>query len=303
MRNSRSAKYLVSMALLLGLAVWGTGCGLVGDTKVTVAFTADTTGMAKVLRELTLKGETVAEEDIESLTVTITEIVLDYAGNGEDDEEEGEEEEKTAALKSKIVAYEPVEGDDPLRINIMDLTEVAQAVKTTDLPSGKYTKIRIGIADPVLVLVDEPGVEYTDIQLTANSRLFISQQFELPADQEVTLVLGFGGIHLVDTNGGSYTWTPQMQVVITMEPVAGSATGIITEVGEGWFAVELDAETTVIVSFDEALEVWLPGDVDTPSGGLQDLVLGTEVQVEGILYRDGSIAADTVIVLNVAPEP
>jgi len=259
--------------------------------------------MAKVLRELTLKGETVAEEDIESLTVTITEIVLDYAGNGEDDEEEGEEEEKTAALKSKIVAYEPVEGDDPLRINIMDLTEVAQAVKTTDLPSGKYTKIRIGIADPVLVLVDEPGVEYTDIQLTANSRLFISQQFELPADQEVTLVLGFGGIHLVDTNGGSYTWTPQMQVVITMEPVAGSATGIITEVGEGWFAVELDAETTVIVSFDEALEVWLPGDVDTPSGGLQDLVLGTEVQVEGILYRDGSIAADTVIVLNVAPEP
>ena len=123
--------------------------------------------------------------EIQSLELTITEISLDYAGNAS----EGEADEEFEG--SKITVF-----SGALEVDLLNLIDVSEIISEAEIPAGTYTKIRISIANPRLVLVSDPETVITDVHLTANNRLFVSETFELPEGQSSLIVLDLGGIAL-----------------------------------------------------------------------------------------------------------
>ncbi len=272
--RSNSLSLLLAAVLVMALV----GCPTPKDTSLTTLFSGGSTA---------LKAN-VALEDIESLTVAITMISLDRAGS-DSGEGEGEGEE------NKVVVFE-----GEMDVNIKELQGVSEILSSQEVPAGKYTKVRLSIANPRLVLVSDPQTEITDIQLTANSRLFVSEQFELPEDEPSLLILDFGGLHLVAQGNGGYTLTPQLQVTIDITSAASQVTGTITAVDEtaGTVTIALEEGTIEIVLADAP--IFLPEDSDTPNGTTADLTVGTEVDVTGTVAVDGTVTATQIVILSPA---
>lgn len=283
---------LLCCATLL-LAI-GTGCPRTvskGKAKVTTVFTTDSNPFkSELLKALSTEKAVVAVDDIYSLTVTIDEISLDQEDEGE---EEGEEDK---ANKAKVVVF-----TGPIDVNLLDLTAVSEALSTAEVPAGTYTKIRLAISNPRLVLNSDPNTEITDIKLTANGQLFIDQTFTLEDGEQTLLLLDFGGIHLVLNGNGRYVLTPQLQAELTLTSAEAMASGEIAD-------LDMDADTFTLLLMDGDLEVdysaaliFLETDTDTATGTEADLADGLMVEVTGLLQVDGSVVADSVRILPAGP--
>jgi hypothetical protein len=271
----------------------GTGCPWTsrGKAKVTTVFTTDSNPFkSELLKALSTEKAVVAVDDIYSLTVTIDEISLDQEDEGE---EEGEEDK---ANKAKVVVF-----TGPIDVNLLDLTAVSEALSTAEVPAGTYTKIRLAISNPRLVLNSDPNTEITDIKLTANGQLFIDQTFTLEDGEQTLLLLDFGGIHLVLNGNGRYVLTPQLQAELTLTSAEAMASGEIAD-------LDMDADTFTLLLMDGDLEVdysaaliFLETDTDTATGTEADLADGLMVEVTGLLQVDGSVVADSVRILPAGP--
>src|SRR5690606_23333976 len=101
-----------------------------------------------------------------------------------------------------------------LEIDLLNLIDVSELISEADVPVGQYTKVRLGIANPRLVLLSDPDTIITDIQLTANNRLFVSRNFELVNGRDNLIRLDLGGIALRERGNGGYVLTPQLDVNI-----------------------------------------------------------------------------------------
>jgi len=166
------------------------------------------------------------------------------------------------------------------------------------VPAGTYTQVRLSIENPRLVLSADTETELTNIQLTANGRLFVSETFELEGGESTLIVLDFGGIHLVQQGHGGFVLTPQLRAEINLVSAEALAQGTI-------LSVDTAAETFVLGLADGELEVhygaaviFLPSDTDTPTGSEADLVAGVQVDVAGLLAVDGTLNAGTIYVLT-----
>ena len=302
MKGSKNAMRATGLLCALLLVVAATGCPQLdpdqpdpdGKALLTTVFTGDGAPLANKILEA-LKPGPVAVEDIESLTVTITRIVLDLdkAEPAEEDPEEGEEEEKNNA--SKVVVFS---GEMP--VNVLDLSGVSQLISLEEVPAGRYTKIRLEIKDPELVLKADPETVVTNIHLTANARLFIGVDFELEDGANRILVLDFGGIHLVRTGHGGYVLTPQLRAsleILTVEDtfVRGVIASVDYEVNSFVLLVE---GGEIAVTYTEETEIFLPtDDAETPTGTEADLVAGLEVYCFGALFSDNTMAAVRIEIL------
>lgn len=248
-----------------------------GPTRVVAAFTSDG-NVAKSLVEQVLAGTDKADvpmAEIESLTVTITEISLDSSGSAEED--------------AKVVVFE-----GSTDVDLLDLQGVSEIISEAEVPPGTYTKIRLSIDNPRLVLAAEPDVTLTDIQLTANGRLFVSQSFEVPEGQTSLIILDFGGVKLVQQGNGGFTLTPQLDVSLTVTDADVTANGTVV-------SVDVEASSLVLAVGDGEVDadlaqaaVFLPTDTDTATGSIASLSAGITVTVEGLLNVDGSITAAVV---------
>ena len=179
------------------------GCPLVtpptaGEGKAITLITAG--GNAK------MGGGPVDLSEILSLELTVTEINLDYAGNSAGEGEgEGEGESEDDTFDGDTVTV--FSGN--LEIDLLNLTDISEILSESDVPAGRYTKVRISIANPRLILASDPETVITDVHLTANNRLFVSQSFEVPEDQTSLIVLDLGSIALrAQGNGGVYADAP-----------------------------------------------------------------------------------------------
>jgi plastocyanin len=184
-------------------------------------------------------------------------------------------------------------------VDLMQLDELSEVLSSVIVPSGNYTKIRLAISNPRLVLVDNPETVITDVHLTANGRLFISEQFEVAADEDMLLILNFRSLHLVEQGHGGFVLTPQLRADVQVTPATASATGVIgsVDLAAGTFVLQLpEGEITVI--FDAATEIFLAADGATPTGVPADLLVGLEVQVQGTLSVSGDLTATTIIVVQ-----
>jgi len=312
MLNCRNVAHLaLPLALAAFLVLAGTGCPVFtqGKTQVTVLMAGDASAPAKALLS-ELKAE-VDPAAIASLKVTVTEIVLDYAGpvtddvedDGDDldDEGEGAPEAKDGPadglLTPKIVVFS---GEQ--QIDLVDLTGVSAILSSAEIPAGLYTKVRLSIKDPVLVLADDAeGTEITDIKLTANGRLFVSTPFTLPEGQASLLVLDFNGLHLVPTGSGKYVLTPQLRADISVTDAAVVLNGTVSTIdaATSMLQVVLDGSGDAVdVNYADAV-IWLPGDVDEPTGSAADLVPGAVVTITGTLTVSEAVHADTIVIAPV----
>ena len=296
MRNNGYLRSFGWVASVLAIGVFCVGCPLLDRVaskgKVTVLLIADAAPLVKAIAgTVNAEGE-VPIEDIESLTVTVTEIVLHRASAGGDEEEEGEEEENGDKIASNVVVF-----SGSLEVNLLDLVGVSEVLSTAEIPAGKYTKIRLSITDPRLVLKADPETVITDIHLTANDRLFVSEPFEIPAGESVLLLLDFGGIHLVPQGNGGYTLTPQLRVTITITSAEVTATGVIStlDTDNDVLTRQLE-EGSIEVEYSGAV-IFLPEDTDTPTGEESDLAAGQTIVVQGTATVGGTVTADAIHIL------
>ena len=273
---------------LSALMLWGlSGCQPPPQERVAVLVSGDLEPDNKSVDKK--NNNDVYTEDIESLQVTLTEIVLDQANTPPLSPGEGEE-----AAGGKIVVF-----SGSVDLEMRDLIGVSELISEADIPAGRYTKIRLAIENPRLTLVSDPETVITDIQTTANGHLFVSEEFEVPAGQDSLILLDFQGLHLVKTGNGKYVWTPQLRAEISVEAADVQVQGAIE-------SVDTEADTLMLLpdSGTEALPVdyaaaaiYLPDDTDTATGTEADLVPGTAVIVEGELSVSGEITAAAVWIL------
>ncbi len=280
---------MLAGALVLAVAV--SGCPLVtngsnsggtgkSNPQLTTIISMDEPSLAGALAaHLATKangGSPVPVEDIESLELSITEVAVHYAG----DDGGGD----------RWITLFPSDSEDPIRINIMDVGELGRVLTVDELPAGKYTKIAISIADPHLVL--KSGEETDNVQLTANGRMFVSEQFTLEDGFQGTLEIAFTSLHLVEAgNSGKFVLTPQLRADVTpIAAVETSATGIIQNLDGDSFELALDgdgakSEDIIEVEYsDPGTMVYL---LDGTEGTAADLENGQEVEVTGLYYPEG----------------
>lgn len=277
-----SSHVLLAGALVLAFA----GCPRPNPqetpAKVFVLLTAGSQDASK------MRKAAVPVEDIESLTVTVTKVSLVPAGDVEEPEGEG------LAAKGGNESH-PVLFEGSMDVNILDLTDVSAVLSSSEVKPGTYAQIRLEIENPRLVLASDPETAITDIQLTANGRLFISGEFEIPEGENQLLVLSFGGIHLVETGSGKYVLTPQLRADLEVSDANAVAAGTIAEIDNaaGTMVVTLADGSTVDVTYVGAV-VWLPGDTDAATGTEADVAVGVEVEVQGLLDVYGTLTAQNI---------
>ena len=276
----------VLMGCLVGLSLLGVGCSsssggadASGTAGLTALVTADSTRVAPLEGELVFFQGPVELGEIESLTLTVTEISLDYG-------EEGDGEPKIVVFSGEM------------DVDILDLMDVSAVLSCVEVPAGMYTKIRLSIENPRLILSSDPDTVITDIHLTANGRLFISEEFELPEDESYLLILYFESIHLVEEGNGSYVLTPQLRAEIDIEPAEATACGTIVDIDEetDTLTLALCEGSEIEVLYTDAL-IFLPGDIDTPTGTEDVLEVGLCVIMTGTLSAEGSLTADSIRII------
>ncbi len=301
MGSRAQAAFLVSSVLLVTLITAGCLQEDGGKAMLTTVFTGDASAGANKILEA-LKAE-VPVDDIESLTVTITRIVLDKAvdeADDDDDAEEGDGEEETVEKLENVEQVEVFSGE--MRVNILDLAGVSQLISLEEVPAGHYTKIRLEIQDPELVFKTDPETVYTNIHLTANDRLFITVDFELEDGDNRVLVLDFGGIHLVALGNGDYNLTPQLRAELEILTVENTfVQGVIESIDYETNSIVLAVEGgQVAVTYGDDAEVFLASDDDvTPTGLETDLLAEMEIICFGDLFSDNTMTASRI---EIVPE-
>lgn len=283
-RLSKPLTRMLTGAVALGFVLTATGCPLFGaprngKTNLTLALT---TG------ESALKAGPVDVGDVESLIVTVTSVTFTRAGDDDDEEEEETEEKQQVEVFS-----------GELDVDLVDLTALSEVLSSQEIDAGSYTRIVLDIANPRLILAEDPETVITDVQLTANGRLFVNQSFTLPANQSSLIVLDFGGLHLVETGAGKFVLTPQLQATVGVQSADAQAAGVVAELDTeaDTFVLDLGEDGAVDIVYTDA-QIFLPGDTDTPTGTEADLLDGISVEVQGTLFVDGSINATVIVILE-----
>lgn len=248
------------------------------------------------------------EDDIaEGMAGTVNVVAEDDEGGDDEGDDEGEDDEGEDSEEETgghVTVYEGA-----FDVNLLDLAQLSEVLTSAEVPAGDYCKIRIRIENPRLVLVSDPLTVITDVHLTANGRLFIKDHFEVEADEEIVIVIDFGGIHLVLAGGsGKYVLTPQLSAEIDVTEV--EETEIEGEI------ISIDSETRILdiqteggavfeVVVNDDTEIETDDDSDDVSEirgedeaqvalAFEDLAVGQNVEVEGTLVEGSQILAREV---------
>jgi len=196
-------------------------------------------------------------------------------------------------------------------VNILDLTALSEVLTMAEVPAGDYCRIILHIENPRLVLVADPNTVLTNVQITANGRLFLKDHFVLEDGANVIIVIDFGSIHLVDAGAsGKYVLTPQLRADVDVEDAEVEVSGEIVSTNAETMIIEIDTEgdgppLEVVVSLETVIQTDDDAD-DVVRGVIEptvllefaDLAVGQEVAVEGLLTVGGQILADEIEVAD-----
>ena len=269
--------------LTVTIALVGLGCPRQSATgKVTIMFGSDAKSFGGALLSAVAPKAVVDTADIESLTVTVTQISLDSEG----------EDNGGAKAAGDVIVFEGSQD-----IELISLSGLSEVFSNAEIPAGTYTKIRIAIENPRLRLVSDPNTEITNIKLTANGHLFVSKTFEVPADQNSNIQITFEDLHLVLNGNGRYVLTPQLRADIVVSSADVAANGTIASVdpdNDSMVVTLADGDATVLYA---GAAIFLPTDTDTATGMEADLVVGASVDIVGTIDLDGVITATEIHLL------
>lgn len=251
------------------------------------------------------------ETDVEEGMAGIVKVVEDDDGDDEDrsgDDNEGEGEGEGEEEEGEtVVVYEGA-----FDVNLLDLTTLSEVLTTADIPAGKYCRIVLQIENPRLVLVADPETVITDIHLTANGRLFIKDRFEVGEQEDIIIVLNFGGIHLVQKGNGGYVLTPKVRAEVNVDEQETAVEGEITSIDAEAQIIEIESEDgstyEVLVTDDTVIKTDNDADDEESEESrhedddayihlkFEDLQVGQRVEVEGTLTEGGQVLADLIVV-------
>jgi hypothetical protein len=160
----------------------------------------------------------------------------------------------------------------------------------------KIHKIRLSIENPELFLVANEETSLTNIGLAANSRLFISEQFELPEGESRLIVLDFYGVKVNQLGNGYFQLTPKLDVDVSVEAANVALTGPVTAVSDTSLTLttEEQGDVTVIITLDTVV-----ADSDKNTLTIQEVLVEDNVTVNaGITVDglDGDVTATSVTV-------
>ncbi|MBX7257475.1 MAG: DUF4382 domain-containing protein [Candidatus Hydrogenedentes bacterium] len=254
------------------------------DSKVSVVFGSNVDPAKKAASDAQSLQEKCEEvpDVYSSLTVTVTDLSVDYAGV---DPPSGGEVENIPLLS------EPVEVD----IFHLDETGLSKVLNSVELPAGYYTALHVSFENPRL-LVQLAGQDILfDLQITAQGSLTINTTFQLP-ENDCVLLVDFGGIHLSLDGQGALILTPNITVEILESGTSIEAEGTIKSVNTDNQTLVLDIGLVNAKVDYSAAGIYLPTDTYTPSGTEADLVTGAEVTVAGVIGSDGVIQANTITI-------
>ncbi len=136
----------------------------------------------------------------------------------------------------------------------------------------------------------------TNIGLAANSRLFISEQFELPEGESRLIVLDFYGVKVNQLGNGYFQLTPKLDVDVSVEAANVALTGPVTAVSDTSLTLttEEQGDVTVIITLDTVV-----ADSDKNTLTIQEVLVEDNVTVNaGITVDglDGDVTATSVTV-------
>lgn len=325
---NRPAISLMAMLILtIGLSACGgsSGGGAKGVTTVpaTIMLGNSVTASAPASGFVTRVSESCGNVDtdtIDSLFIDITRIDVHHAGsNGDDSDDEVEIDDDTSTSLDPddedvdssgwITVFEAETPDDVKTVDVIDLQFLSEVLTSMNLPVGKYTKVSIYYENPVLTI---GGIEQTDVKTTANGRIFISQNFTIPDDGPVLIMINFNAICLTLTGEGTYIINPQLIVDISLTSAEVEIEGLIVGITLDPKSIAVfNGETVIDVSVvvtdpadprDTEIVREIEEDVFIPIT-FADLMIGDKVKVEGLLKLDGSIIAHRIEVemLEVVP--
>lgn len=246
-----------------------------GETTAQVLLSGDASVGKALVKKLLGDKAAIDVSLIDAFFVTVTEISLD--GNG---------------------------GPTPLfsgslEVNLLELTGLSQVITNAIVEPGTYTKIRLRVENPRMYLKAAPSVEITDIQLTANGQLFVSQTFEVPEGQTSLILIDFNGLHVVEQGNGGYTLTPQLRVDLSIVDANVAATGTVAANDTANKVLTLDLGSGQVNVDYAAAAIYRASDTDTATGTPADLAVGVAITAYGLLQADGSIVADSIQILPV----
>lgn len=240
---------------------------------------------------------TLTVDDIQRFDVTISKIELQKSGGTAD----GESTEGEDIANGKVIF------DSSMRVDLVQLQGLAALVTSKPLDAGVYTKIKITIADPEMVLKSalDLVIPAAEIQLTANNRLFVEQDFEVPAGKTSLVLFDMNGFEVEDqpTRPVEFKLLPHaLEVGVRVESENVIFTGKIT-------SIDAENNTIFVAGLDSnPVEVILPAEGEGEGEGeaaeegeampaIADLSVGMTLEVEGTLDTEGVVTATAIIVI------
>jgi hypothetical protein len=154
----------------------------------------------------------VPAEELESFLLDVSRIVLN--AKAEDDTSEADDDSTHDDSSNMVVIFDAEEQPEvDNEIDLIDLTNLSGMISSAEVPVGHYSQIRLEIANPRLRFVDEEPEEYlTNVQLTANGRMFAGVDLEISEGETVNLMLELNRIQLVQKGNGDFVLTPKLGV-------------------------------------------------------------------------------------------
>lgn len=187
-------------------------------------------------------------------------------------------------------------------VDLLSLTDLSQILTTTDIPQAEYCRIFIRIENPRLVLKADPDTVITNVHLTSFGRIVLREHFEIEEDEEILVLLDFGGIHLFRF-GDRYVLFPRLKADVRVIGADMEIIGSITSVDTALQSVEVETEGGDIfdVFVDRKTAIITDDDADdaTPTGAVArlrfgDLAVGQPVRVLGSTDASAVIDADSI---------
>ncbi len=126
---------------------------------------------------------------------------------------------ESAALIGEDDQQRTLDLAEPIRLDLLELRNITEQLIDTDIPVGRYCKIRLQITDLVLNKLDDAGVvtESESPPLPANGRIDLNPQgcFDIVAGEDLIIEIDFDlerAIHIVSTGNGQVRFRPVVLV-------------------------------------------------------------------------------------------
>lgn len=270
MKHRLSLRILLVPFLLFGISLSGCGGSSSGGAE-----TLSAGRFAVVLSANSgARGTSVPIGDVESLVVTIDEILL-------------AQETDDGVQQVSIFS-------DTIQVDLITLQGFPEVIDSALIPVGSYSSVTLVISDATLLLAGPPPVFSEDVVLPDGGRFTFAVDFVVALDQEGILQLDVGAINIIQTGPSEFEFIPDFQVDVSLDQVAVQVQGEIVSVDlvANTFVLSRD-DINLVIEFSTAA-IFLPDDLDVATGIAADLTPGAEVLVVGTLSADETVSADTV---------